>query len=463
MPSAALDIVMYVLNDVTHDSRVLREAGTLVAAGHRVTIMAPPPAAGAPPPDPPGIEIRRVPVPQGDAWWYGWLRAPWQTVATWLRTALGGGGGPAQSAALLAASMASLPWLGLRGAWVAVVNHGMGRPVGLAWLRFLRTWRVGLLGWDSAAVDAAPRADVHHAHDFETLPAAAAAARRDGTCYVYDSHEIFAGWGPMLRQPAWLRWLMGRWERRLAREAVAMITVNDAYATNLRRRLSPRRIVVVYNCPPRWQPPSPPEDRLRRALSLQPDARVVLYHGVFQAHRGLEQTATAMAAPGLEAAHLVLLGYGTAPIGELLARHDVAGRVHYLAAVPPAEVPAWVAGADVDVMAIEPAGLSIRLSTPNKLFESLAAGVPIVASDLPSLRQVLLDDPLGPLGVLCDPADPRSIASAIRAILELGPSERADLGARCLRAAHERWNWETEGARLVALYEELGTAGGARR
>jgi glycosyltransferase involved in cell wall biosynthesis len=462
MSSAALDIVMYVINDVTHDSRVLREAGTLVAAGHRVTIVAPPPVAGDPPPDPPGIEIRRVPIPQGDAWWYGWLRAPWRTVAAWLRTALGGRRGPHRSAALLAACIASLPWLGLRGAWVAVVNHGMGRPVGLTWLRFLRTWRVELLGWDSAAVDAAPRADVHHAHDFEALPAAAAAARRDGTRYVYDSHEIFAGWGPMLRQPWWLRRLMRRWERRLARGAVAMITVNDAYATNLRRRLSPRRIVVVHNCPPRWQPPSPPEDRLRRALNLRPDARVVLYHGVFQAHRGLEQTAAAMAEPGMEAAHLVLLGYGTAPIGELLARHDVAGRVHYLAAVPPAEVPAWVAGADVDVMALEPVGLSIRLSTPNKLFESLAAGVPVVASDLPSLRRVLLDDPLGPLGVLCDPADPRSIASAIRAILERGPTERADLRARCLRAAHERWNWETEGARLVALYEELGTAGARR-
>ena len=85
----------------------------------------------------------------------------------------------------------------------------------------------------------------------------------------------------------------------------------------------------------------------------------------------------------------------------------------------------------------------------------LAVGVPVVVSDFPVMRRVVLDDPAGPLGGVCDPARPESIATAISTIIELPADERAALGARCLQAAHERWNWEGESSRLIALYAEL--------
>jgi len=450
---------MYVINDVTHDSRVLREARTLAAAGHRVTIMATPLTTSEAGPSIAGVEVRRVAAASGDVWWYGWLRAPWRTVTDWLRTARRRGTPAATALRLVAASVASLPWLAVRGSWVAVVNHGLGRPITPGWLSFLRWWRVEKSAWGHAAVAAAPRADVHHAHDLEALPAARAAARRDRTRYVYDSHEIALAWGPIAAQPAWLRWAMGRWERRLTRGAFALVTVNGLIAAHLRRRLRPRRVVVVHNCPPAWTPPSPPADRLRAALALPAGTPIVLCHGGFMRGRGLEETAAAMLAPGLEAAHLVFLGYWPDFLAPILATPGLAGRVHVLPAVPPDDVTAWVAGADVDVMAIRADTLNQRLSTPNKLFESLAAGVPVVSTDLPARRAILVDDPDGPLGALCPSVAPAAIAAAIRTILDPGPAERADLRARCLRAAHDRWNWETEGGRLVALYGEL--AGGA--
>jgi len=96
--------------------------------------------------------------------------------------------------------------------------------------------------------------------------------------------------------------------------------------------------------------------------------------------------------------------------------------------------------------------LNHALSTPNKLFECLAAGVPVVASDLPEMRRIVVGDPDGPLGELCDPSSAGDVARAIARLLAMPPAEMADLRARCLRAAHERWNWETESARLVELY-----------
>jgi glycosyltransferase involved in cell wall biosynthesis len=456
-----LKIVMYVINDVTHDSRVLREAQSLRAAGHHVTIVGTPHAAGeSGASDPVEPAIIRVPLPRHDVWWFGWLRAPWVTAATWLREARTTASRPAGVAPALARLMAiagSVPWIAVRGAWVVLVNHLLRRPVGLEWLRYIRHWRVEPLGWCRAATAAAPRADVHHAHDMWALPAARSAARRDGTRYVYDSHEIFAEWGATREQPGWLRWIISRWERRMTRRAAALVTVNDLIAADLGRRLAPRRTVVLYNCSPRWDPPDPPVDHLRAAAGIAADAPVVLCHGGFMAGRGLEETAAALSRPGLEGAHLVFLGYGGAYLAPLLAAPALAGRVHHLPAVDPRAVPAWVAGADVDVMAIRPDDLNRVLSSPNKLFESLAAGVPVVSSDLPVRRAIIIDDPAGPLGALCDGVDPDSIAAAVRSIIELDPAARADLRARCLRAAHERWNWEAEGAKLVALYGDLAS------
>jgi glycosyltransferase involved in cell wall biosynthesis len=462
-----MDVTMYVMNDVRHDSRVLREAASLAAAGHRVTIVGSSgsdvPAAAPPTTDQTGeVAILRVgergPSPVGVVW----ADRPWllgrRAASGAVRAARRGPGAASQIAATVAAAVASLPWLLVRGAWVggrAALGRSTPRP---GWLAYLGVWLGRRRTWARRAAAVAPRSDVHHAHDFEALPAALAGARRDGTRVVYDSHEIFVGWGQLLDQPRWLRFAFARWERRLAKATAAMVTVNDAIAAELGATLRPARIVVVHNCPPRWTPPEPDPQLLLHALSIPDDAPIVLCHGNLQANRGLEETAEALARPELAHAHLVFLGYGRRVIEPILTDPRLAGRVHVHDAVPPAELLDWVAGADVDVMAIPAVDRNSLLSSPNKLFESLAAGVPIVTSDFPVRRRIVLADPLGPLGAACDPGHPASIAAAIVSIIDAPVDERRALRARCLAAAHERWNWEHEGAKLVALYADLAVA-----
>jgi glycosyltransferase involved in cell wall biosynthesis len=321
-------------------------------------------------------------------------------------------------------------------------------------------WRFAILGWARDAAAAAPPADVWHGHDLTGLPGALAAMRARGGSAVYDSHEIFLESGSNADRPRVVRRFFARLERRWSASASALVTVNDALARELGQRLTPRRTVVVHNCPPRWTPPDSAPDLIRAATGIRPGAPILLYHGGFSAHRGLEELAAAILEPGLEHAHAVYLGYGKRhnELRRLAADPRYGGRLHVLDAVPPDELLPWVASADVGMMLNQPTTRNEWVSTPNKLFECLAAGTPVVSSDFPERRRIILDDPDGPLGAVCDPTDPAAIAAAVRSLIEGPPAARADLRARCLRAAHLRWNWETEVARLLALYDELAAA-----
>jgi glycosyltransferase involved in cell wall biosynthesis len=347
------------------------------------------------------------------------------------------------------ASLVRLPFMAISGGL-----HPAKHDSTIDWL--IR-WRYGILGWNRDAAAGCPAADVYHGHDLTALPAAVRAQRRHGGHLVYDSHESFMDSGTNVNRSWWGKAILRWFERRQARHATALVTVNRSLGEIMGPRFGIERVVVVYNTPARWGAPSERPNLIREATGLPADAPIALYHGAFFLHRGLEELAASLLEPGMERVHAVYLGYGSqeSTLREMAADPRYDGRIHVLEAVSPAVLPHWVASADVGVMPIQASTLNHRLSSPNKLFESLATGLPVVVSDFLEMRRIVLEDPDGPLGAVCDPADPASVARAIRSILDLSGEERDALRARCLRAAHERWNWETESAKLVALYDSL--------
>ncbi|HLO35790.1 MAG TPA: glycosyltransferase [Candidatus Deferrimicrobium sp.] len=460
-------VAMFVRNDATRDSRVLREAATLTQAGHQVTIMAVNPAAGGLPlrEERDGFEIVRVELPSSWRLIPAWIRAPWRlrgrAVASFKRALRDGPAGWFRAALILIACVLSIPWMIIRAA--LHVARGRSDEARRGRLDWLLAWQFGTLAWARDAGRAAPPSDIYHGHDLTGLAAAVVAADRTPGIVVYDSHEIFLESGTYAELPGWIRRWIGRLERRLAGRATAVVTVNPMIGVELERRMPVRRLVIVHNCPPRWEPRNPPADLIRAAAGIPSGVPLLLYHGGFSAHRGLEQIAESILEPGLETAHAVYLGYGSQRpmLDRLVLEPRFGGRLHVLDAVDPDVLLDWVAGADVGVIPGQPSTLNHLLSSPNKLFEALAAGVPVVIMDFPYVHRIVLDDPGGPFGAVCDPADPASIAAAVRAIIELPPAERDALRARCLAIAHDRWNWETESVRLVTLYEELAAQAGA--
>ena len=460
-------IVMFVYNDMRSDARVIREARSLAAAGHTVTVMARPTDPASRTGDRQtraGFEIVRVPVPAGWRLWWTLARYPWRVRGELMDQAHRGVRTlPAGSGILLGA----LVLLGIAGLWSIVcypvhlairrLRRGRGRAIGP--LDWLVRWRYAIGGWAAATAAAAPPADIYWGHDLSGLAAAATAHRANADSrLVYDSHEIYLEARSSAEQPRWARRIVARSERQWVAETDAVVTVNAALATELDRRYRPGTIAVVHNCPARWTPVPDSGRRLRDRLGLGPDAWIAIHHGVFASHRGVEELAVAMLEPGLERLHVVLLGYGPRrPAFDRLAADPArGGRLHVLDAVDPDDLLGWLAGADVGVMPIQPTTLNHVLATPNKLFECLAAGVPVVVSDFPGMHRIVLDDPSGPLGATCDPASPASIAGAIRSILELPVPDREVLHGRCVAAAHERWNWETEAVPLLEIAAGVG-------
>jgi len=407
---------MALYGDVTYDSRVRKEARSLTQAGYDVSIVCL--AGEATASDLP--ESVRVLVRQADRG----AVIPSATNPFFAPAGVGRRGGRAGAAVR-------------RAGWF------------LGYVRSLR-------GWGQLAVAAAGPVDIWHAHDLTGLAAIALHVPK-GIPIVYDSHELFLEAATASRLPGPLRQLLRKYERRLVARTSAVITVNEEIADVLHRRYRPRRIAVVYNCPDRWTASTDRAPLLRDAAAIPAGAPIVLYHGALTAQRGVELLMNALLEPGLADAHLVLMGLGDRrPEYVDMARSERwGGRVHILDPVSPAALLPWVASADVGAMPNPGSTLNDRFSSPNKLFECLAAGTPVVASDFPTMRRILIDDPAGPFGAVCDPSRVGAIANALGSIVHLDLEAAGALRARCVRVAADRWNWQAESLALTRVYAEI--------
>ena len=273
-------------------------------------------------------------------------------------------------------------------------------------------------------------ASLYLASDLYVLPALAEAARRHGGRLVYDSRELYAALDSSAGRPL----VSAVWravERRYIGRADAVLTVGDAIADRLGATYGIPRPTVLYNAP-EPSPEAVDPEALRRTLGLPDDGRlVVLYQGLFRVGRGLP--ALVEAAGAVEEVRLALIGEGEvepevrrlgAGLGDRLMVHPF---------VPPDALARLTPGADLGACLIEPLTESLRLSLPNKLFEYLAAGVPVLASPLPEIRRAASG-----AGVFADPRDPEAVADALRTALD--PATRAAWAAHS-RDALDPYTW----------------------
>jgi glycosyltransferase involved in cell wall biosynthesis len=185
-------------------------------------------------------------------------------------------------------------------------------------------------------------------------------------------------------------------------------------------------------------------------------APVVGYAGHLYPWKGADLLVEAVAElPGVRG--LIIGGHPSEPDGARLQEQarllGLASRVEFTGMVPPRDVPRRLACADILVLPNPASAVSARYTSPLKLFEYLAMGRPIVASDLPAFREVLTD---GRDAVFFEPGNPRAMAAAIRTVLE--DRTLAVSLARHARETAGDYTWDSRARRLEALIEDACAA-----
>ena len=279
------------------------------------------------------------------------------------------------------------------------------------------------------------------ANDLDTLGPAVRAARRFGWAIAYDSHEWFTEAeglkGKRIKKAMWRAW-----ERRCFRGIDRMITVNGAIAEAYGR--DGLTVEVVPNVPERLEPAEPMP---RRDLGWPEDKVVLLMQGAFMDRdRGALDAVRAMV--HLPDAHLALIGAGPehAEAGPLAARIGVADRVHVHERMEYAALRRCTAAADIGLSLDRPTVDNFRFSLPNKLFDFLHAGLPVVCSDLPVAGRFVQENGSGEVAAAAqgDEAIARSVAEAVLAVLAAPPSSVH------LAAVAERHHWGAHEATVLA-------------
>ena len=290
-------------------------------------------------------------------------------------------------------------------------------------------------------------ARVYHASDLFTLPAMAAAAQQHGGRLVYDARELYPYVASTAGRPA-VRWFWRAVEGRFIRRADAVFTVSDSIAERLVALYGVARPAVLHNVPPLRS--VVPSNYLREQTGLGAETTLLLHQGQIQKDRGCELLADAMRE--VRGALLVFLGGG--PLKPALRHHvEEAGltdRIHFLDPVAPDALLPVTASADVGITLLEDTCLNHRYALPNKLFEYLMAGLPVLASDLPEMRAVV---ERFEVGLVVNPADRGALVKTLQAMVD-NKEARARWSAHTPRV-FETFSWEKASQHLTEIYRSL--------
>jgi len=287
------------------------------------------------------------------------------------------------------------------------------------------------------------RADVFHANDLDTLLANGLAARIRRKKLVYDSHEYFIGTPEIAHKPlvkAVWRWV----EKRFFHQPERVFTVNASIAALYEKEYG-RKLLVMRNIPEKGieLPPAKRSD-----LGLPDDRFLIILQGSgINMHRGSEEMLEAMRF--LDDSYLwVIVGNGDV-VPALKQRTEELGlnhRVLFVGKKPYAEMMRYTQVADLGLTLDKATNMNYLYSLPNKIFDYFKAGIPVLASDLPEIRNIIEQYDTG---WIFPNHDPKLIADTIAQIRQ--SSDYAQKKTNTRRAAEELC-WENEVVELKAYY-----------
>jgi glycosyltransferase involved in cell wall biosynthesis len=181
-------------------------------------------------------------------------------------------------------------------------------------------------------------------------------------------------------------------------------------------------------------------------------AASVAYVGGISRHRGIGEAVAAMARlpPGVDGTLDLAGSFADPTLRDALSRTDGWRRVREHGILDREGVRRLLSKARAGLVGFHPTPAQV-VAQPIKMFEYMAAGIPVIASDFPLWRRLIEG---ARCGVLVDPTNASAIASAVQFLLTTH-DEAEEMGRRGRRLVEETCNWRLEGEKLVRLYDDL--------
>lgn len=287
------------------------------------------------------------------------------------------------------------------------------------------------------------------AHDLPMLPVACYAALRCGAKVAYDSHELYTELEFSTHEKSQWRLI----EDKYIRQCNLVITVNPFIADELKSRYNlPSEVQVIYNAV--VSDLSIKRQRLFHKLyDLKAEDKVLLLQGGLSANRNLEVLVKSMALVKNPTLNLVVLGDGPLKkrLKSIAKSLNLTSRVHFHDAVPQSALLQYTASADVGIIPYQAICLNNYYCTPNKLFEFISVGIPILASNLPAIESIITSHKIGEV---CDMSSASKLATAIDHFFS--NTIEIDMYNENAAKAKIKLKWEAE--KIIQLFERFKCA-----
>lgn len=283
-------------------------------------------------------------------------------------------------------------------------------------------------------------ADIYFAEDIYTLPFVAFYAKMKKGKLIYNSRELYAFLGGHSKKK-YLSFLLKTLERILIKKCDLVLTTGEMDTQFLEQMYSISNVVTIRNIPA-YHAPDKVID-IRKELSIPDDKVLLLYQGVLLNGRGIPKIFQAMAK--LKDTALLILGDGEQRdnFKNLASSLGIADRVYFYGMVKNDELINYTAAGDIGLALIENISMSYYYALPNKLFEYIMAGLPVISCNLPQMKKIVDDYKAG---ICVDTENGDEITGAIEKMIK-DKDSIIQFRKNCLEAAKEL-NWQKEFEKL---------------
>jgi glycosyltransferase involved in cell wall biosynthesis len=295
--------------------------------------------------------------------------------------------------------------------------------------------------------------DILLANDLDTLPANYIASKIKKCKLVYDSHEYFTG-VPEIQNRKIVKSIWEAIEKYCVPKTSAMYTVNESIA-NLYRKKYGREVSVVRNVPDIIDPVifQSHETKVvqRKKLGLPITKSIVVMQGAgINIDRGAEEAVEAMRY--LKGVVLLVIGGGDVLhlLKNLVQKYALNGCVIFYDKMPYEKLLQYTSASDIGLTLDKDTNINYKYSLPNKLFDYINSGIPVLATQLPEVQKII---DKYEIGMFVNNHNPEHIADKIKEMLTL--EERIDKWKNNLVIASQELNWKKESAVLLNIFKNL--------